>query len=388
MLRLGFLPCAIFLLAACGPARAQEAPAFALKDCAELEAEHPPGEAAAMCRLPVEDISEEAAAAHLGAGDFTVLAEESLGVLTILQRAPGEAQNLCCSLRAPLQRIGASDLWAARFRLERLPEAMLLFATPSGDFVPWRGSRAPAPLPENETLLGKLEERELPSTALGETRRFTVYTPPGFDPKHRRPVIIVADGFNPKPLDALMAAGRIAPVIMVALYSGQNGIKERRSDLRGDIRGLDYLPDFGGAENRFDAHLRFVADELLPWLQRDYGASAAPGDIAVAGFSNGAVFALHAALRRPDRFGHAFVMSPGWPRRPAEPREGPRARFLLSGGLYEPLFRRSARTSYEILRAAGYEVGWTELAAGHMLDQENHVLARRLQETFPAARAE
>jgi enterochelin esterase-like enzyme len=211
------------------------------------------------------------------------------------------------------------------------------------------------------------------SEALNETRRLVIYTPPGHDPDAGDyPVLLVADGgkvsYYGRQIDVWIAQGRIAPMIMIGLVSGREGIVEETED-GVDYRNADYLPDFLEPRERFDRHLTFAAQEVLAFARERYGVSTDRNKVGVNGRSSGGGFAYHAGVRRPDVFGHALVHSPGAtvPGDPP-PASDAAARFHIVAGRYETSFVASARRAAAALEARGYQVELTELSAGHTME--------------------
>jgi hypothetical protein len=149
------------------------------------------------------------------------------------------------------------------------------------------------------------------SVALSEAREFTVRLPASYarEPRRHYPVIYVLDG---PPLDAHTAdaaaanAGRgVSPELIVV------GIP----NLRPGGRARDFLPPFltfarrdgspftGGA----DRFLRFLRDELIPRIERDY-RTAAPR--MLVGHSLGAIFVCYSLTQAPRLFDARFAHSP------------------------------------------------------------------------------
>ena len=60
-----------------------------------------------------------------------------------------------------------------------------------------------------------------------------------------------------------------------------------------DMRSREYMP--GQDRRRFNAHMRFVVGEVMPWATGRLGVAAGPW--LVAGFSNGAVWSIAAGQR-------------------------------------------------------------------------------------------
>jgi enterochelin esterase-like enzyme len=349
------------------------------------------------CRADVGHIDEAVARAALGEQDLVFVRDDPQH-LTIFARAALEEANLCCSLQGPMERIGSSDYWAARYRLARLDEAILTQIPPlwfngrsfslDGVLPRWRGPDAPPSPAVKSELEGERFERALWSEHLQETRRLFVYLPPGHDPQQSYPALFMADGANVMLtaglVEHMIDNGLIPPLVLVGSASGQDGVVEDRSDLGiSDLRAADYLPGYEGGGDRFENHLRFFSEELVAYAMREFGVTADPSRRAVTGFSNGGSFSVFAALRRPDAFGMSIPLSPSW-RRLAEDdfAQSTRARFFMSAGLYEVPRWRAASGYAEALRARGYEVAFETPATGHDRIQEELMLARFLPLAF------
>lgn len=82
---------------------------------------------------------------------------------------------------------------------------------------------------------------------------------------------------------------------------------ERDEDAIAAWRSQEYLP--GHNRRRFDAHLRFVTGEVVPWAGEQFGPIGGPW--VAAGFSSGAGWAIVAAQRLPDVFGTVAGFSAG-----------------------------------------------------------------------------
>ncbi len=403
---------ALVLAVSALPASAQTAPILvgermlcsALDEIAEAANAARAAEAARVrsmaCQLPVDDIDPGWAEALLT--DRPLQFERARDVLTVVARSERDEVWLCCSLHTQMTRLGNSNYFAARFRLAELDRALLYFIptdrvgrrVPDSDKVVYRGPDAPsAPaLMLNGALEGQVVETTLWSTELDETRKLVIYLPPGHAADAEYAALVVADGdsvhYYARMIEPMIAAEEIAPLVLIGIPSGQDGIVEDRSALNLDLRAADYLPAFEGAGDRFDRHMRFVTDTLLPFAEREYGVTQDRARRGVDGFSNGAVFAYWAGVLRPDLFGVALVRSSGY-RGDAnvEQLENPmRARFLMSAGMYETRFWVSTQRRAEALRAAGYDVTFRSLAAGHAPDQGNIAFADFVRMAFPPRR--
>jgi enterochelin esterase-like enzyme len=307
-------------------------------------------------------------------------------VLHVLWRGHAEQVQLGGGVQPRLWPVaGADDLWEASLRIRRLDEAVIsVVVAPhapgqqgpvrmTGRLI-WRGPRAPAARPAAERLRGAIEEHSLDSAALCAARRVTVYRPPG------RAVAgcVLADGEAAhgfaRVLEPAIDDGSVPPVLLVGVHTGTDpgGLRPGRPDRRAQ----EYLP--GHHRQRFAAHLRFVADEVVPWAARRFGP--VPGTWAAAGFSNGAAWAIAAAQRRPEVFGAVAALSAGVvPKRISGQSRSVPVRHYLAAGTLEPGFRRATRDWAERLRRAGLPCRHEEWIGGH-----DHLW---WEQQFPAALA-
>lgn len=94
-----------------------------------------------------------------------------------------------------------------------------------------------------------------------------------------------------------------------------------------------------------------------------------PGRLAVAGFSDGASYALSLGLTNGDLFGHVLAFSPGFAA-PGEVRGRPRV--FVSHGTEDQVLAigRTSRRVVPRLEAAGYDVTYREFAGPHTVPPE------------------
>ncbi|TWT41265.1 Endo-1,4-beta-xylanase/feruloyl esterase precursor [Phycisphaerae bacterium RAS1] len=155
------------------------------------------------------------------------------------------------------------------------------------------------------------------SPQLGNTRTVLVYLPPGYekDAERRYPVLYMHDGNNvfdeatsfggvewsaDETAQRLIAAGKIRPLIIVAIYNNADR-RDEYTHARDDR--------FGGG-GRGDLYVAFIAETLKPLIDRTYRTRPDAGHTAIAGSSLGGLISLYAAYKRPDVFGTAGVVSP------------------------------------------------------------------------------
>lgn len=147
---------------------------------------------------------------------------------------------------------------------------------------------------------------ELESTRIGEPRSYLVHTPADYAfTKDAYPVLVVLDGddhfaFVSATVDALSRQERMPPMIVVGVPN-----TERTRDLvppnPGDVAA--------GSPSGSDRFLAFIADELVPEIDRRYRTR--PYRI-IAGHSNGGLFASYALLKRPELFRGYVIISPAF----------------------------------------------------------------------------
>ena len=88
------------------------------------------------------------------------------------------------------------------------------------------------------------------------------------------------------------------------------------------------------------------------------------GRVALAGFSDGASYALSLGLGNGDLFTHVLAFSPGFA---APPEPVGRPRCFVTHGVDDPVLpiERCSRRIVPVLREHGYEVEYTEFDGGH-----------------------
>jgi len=216
---------------------------------------------------------------------------------------------------------------------------------------------------------GSFAEVAVDSAAFGGPRPVRIYLPARFRRTRRYPLLVAHDGEDyvrysglKTVLDNLIERFEIAPMI-VALTMSPDRLKEYGADPR---------------------HARFVAEELVPVLEREFPLGRTPAERCLMGASFGAVAALHTAWLYPGRFGRLLLQSGsfafsdiGKHRRTAvfdpvaefvnafrEKPDRPAEKIYLTCGRYESLIYEN-RSLVPRLQEAGLEVRYTEARDGH-----------------------
>lgn len=150
----------------------------------------------------------------------------------------------------------------------------------------------------------------LKSEILGETRRVYVQLPGGYaDSPAHYPVLVVLDGewlfeLAQANVRFLSEYNAMDPSIPRMIVVGIEGTDRDRDFTPTENSGWEHdFPTAGGA----DDFLRFLAEELLPLIDRKYRSLP---DRTVAGWSFGGLLAMYSAVATPDLFDSHLCISP------------------------------------------------------------------------------
>lgn len=212
------------------------------------------------------------------------------------------------------------------------------------------------------------------SRFLGTSRPVWVHVPPDFEPNRRRyNLVIVFDGAAyqtgvpaPRIIENLVSSRVLGPTVLVLVGNGPHARVEELA-----------------CNAKF---VKFLSNELVPWLRQRYHVRPEPSRTVLAGSSLGGLAAAYAALQCPRLFGKvlaqsgAFIWTPpgrptGLPTLMEEFARTPRSstEFYLDAGTFEgamgPGMSMSllsgVRYMRDVLVAKGYSVRYTEFEGGH-----------------------
>lgn len=115
----------------------------------------------------------------------------------------------------------------------------------------------------------------------------------------------------------LMANKIIRPVIVVGIYN----ISEKRRKEYFPQKALDYIPsefkekykDYFDGKFEADNYLKFITEELRPYVNANYKVNADKEHTFIAGSSMGGLISMYAICEYPDIFGGAACISTHWP---------------------------------------------------------------------------
>jgi enterochelin esterase family protein len=238
-----------------------------------------------------------------------------------------------------------------------------------------------------EAREGTLEDISLHSDAFGGERTAQVYLPARMRTTRRYPVMICFDGADylrfahmKTVLDNLIHRYEISPMIVVLTQSGN--------------RMAEYAAD--------ERNARFVAEELVPFVEKKYPARGRPKDRGLMGASLGAVASFYTAWRYPGMFGDLLLQSGSFAftdigksqKSPilepvvkfvnefrADPGK-PVDRIFVSCGTYESLIYEN-RSLVPLLQTTGMDVKYVEARDGHNWENWRDRLREGLSWLFP-----
>jgi predicted alpha/beta superfamily hydrolase len=194
------------------------------------------------------------------------------------------------------------------------------------------------------------KHEQFPSRYLHNQRDLIVYLPPGYreEPQRRFPVLYLHDGQNlfdgatsfipgmdwhvGQTADNCIRSGAVQPLIIVGIYN------------LGKVRVQEYTPTkaprLGGG--RADRYAKFLLQEVMPFIQREYRALSDARFTGMGGSSLGGLLSLYLGLKHPQVFSRLAALSPSvwWNQRvilrfAAETRVQPRPRIWLDIGTKE-----------------------------------------------------
>ncbi|MEZ6057409.1 MAG: alpha/beta hydrolase-fold protein [Planctomycetaceae bacterium] len=138
----------------------------------------------------------------------------------------------------------------------------------------------------------------------GTTRKWSIYVPAQYQENEPAALMVFQDGDGmrnptgrwrvPVVFDNLIARGDMPPTIAIFINPGNDPIKNPQNKMPSN-RSFEY-------DGLGDRYVRFLAEEILPLVEKDYRLSADPEMRAIGGSSSGAICAFTAAWERPDLF--------------------------------------------------------------------------------------
>lgn len=189
--------------------------------------------------------------------------------------------------------------------------------------------------PASSSSLGTLHHHPLFASRFVAARPVDVWLPPGYaaqDSARRFPVIYMHDGqnlFDPQKAYAgvdwgvreaivrLTQAGVICEAIVVGIWNTEKRWHEympRKAVDMPEAAGLrKVLAEGHEGDVLSDRYLRFIVEEVKPFVDSEYRTLPGPENTAVMGSSMGGLISLYALCEYPETFGGAACLSTHWP---------------------------------------------------------------------------
>lgn len=149
---------------------------------------------------------------------------------------------------------------------------------------------------------GKIEEVLFSSKELGEDIQILIHLPYNYTPLYKYAVLIASDGKDyiqygrtGRVIDELLDANEIEDVIFVGIPYKSVSERRRMYHPEGDKR---------------EAYTRFLAHELVPYLDQNYPTYQVGNGRTLMGDSLAATISLLTALKYPHTFGQVILHSP------------------------------------------------------------------------------
>ena len=135
----------------------------------------------------------------------------------------------------------------------------------------------------------------------GTVRKYWIYVPAQYDPAKPACSMVVQDGLRrardwalTDAFDQLIHSGEVPVTIGIFIDHGIVPAPHENAQARFN-RSFEY--DALG-----DRYARFLLEEILPEVSKEYNLSTDPNDRSIAGASSGAICAFNVAWERPDEF--------------------------------------------------------------------------------------
>ncbi len=161
-------------------------------------------------------------------------------------------------------------------------------------------------MPQDGVPHGTVTEGVLKSKVFeGTIRQYWVYVPKQYDGSKPASVMVFQDGHAyvadkgqfrvPTVFDNLIHKGKMPVTIGIFLNPGHKADEVPKEPWKSSNRSFEY-------DTLSDQYARFLIEEVLPEVGKQYKLSTNPADRAICGISSGGICAFTVAWQRPDQF--------------------------------------------------------------------------------------
>lgn len=143
----------------------------------------------------------------------------------------------------------------------------------------------------------------------GTTRDWWIYVPHQYEASKPANLMVFQDGHDyvglkgawrvPTVFDNLIASGDMPVTIAVFINPGHDGSYKPQNAWRVSNRSKEY-------DSLGDAYARFLLEEIIPEVRKQYQITDNPEGWAIGGASSGGICSFTVAWERPDRFRKVF----------------------------------------------------------------------------------
>ncbi len=180
-------------------------------------------------------------------------------------------------------------------------------------------------------ITGKIDRYKSFESKQVDARNVDVWLPPGFSPKKKYAVIYMHDGqmlfdfsttwnkqewHADETLARLMDAGKVRDTIIVGVWNTPKRREEYMPQKAFEMASADQRKEaatFGITAVFSDKYLRFLVEELKPFIDKTYPTKPDRGNTFVMGSSMGGLISLYAISEYPNVFGGAGCLSTHFP---------------------------------------------------------------------------
>ncbi|GAB4455166.1 MAG: hypothetical protein OHK0029_10820 [Armatimonadaceae bacterium] len=288
--------------------------AFALPGYAQSLGLTPESLQTALRSAPSPNLAEQIrswfGAKNLAAGANPKVAELTVAwAIEVPGLSPGEEPRVVNSEKnwsLPLKRIGQSDIYAGTATLpegEAFLWAYEVKGERKGDWRQVEVYTTPPELKKNDAVpAGKQIEMPVWRSQIFENteRQWWVYVPAQYDPAKPACVMVFQDGGGVRNqistlFDNMIAKGEMPVTIGIFINPG------RRPDQEPGARPANRSREYDTLSDRY---ARFLIEEILPEVGKQYNLRQDAAGRAIAGTSSGGICAFTVAWERPDAFKH------------------------------------------------------------------------------------
>ncbi len=176
----------------------------------------------------------------------------------------------------------------------------------------------------------------------GTVRQYWIFVPAQYEASKPASVLVFQDGFRatnpvgsiraPQVLENLIAKGDMP--VTIGIFISPGNTSEKYPDNLGSSNPNNRAQEYDAMNDRYS---RFIVEEMLPEVSKNYNLTKDPEERCIGGTSSGAIAAFTVAWHRPDMFRKVFSGLGSYVSIGFRPYETP---IKLGGQDYPALIRR------------------------------------------------